>query len=406
MMFMNNGADAGERQPLVKSVAPAVMGKACFLTVVGALVCGWCVLDSWNRDVGANLFGVSEVSNEKINLMTGQITADVSHPFNFPLTLAFFQFAFMGLLFLVFWWMSSRQPTADIAKVRERVISSEWGGLVGTHVFSTFWLQSLMMPTQLMTPAVFAASRALEVPAAAALRHGIMGARFGGHPALTTFSMFFASMLLMYSQTQIAECLCMWSGHGVQLAGVALVLVYLLVLILPAANAVCLESVMVDLDTNPILMLATMNILACLCFAPVLALAHFAGWENVNLAFEVTMASRQLYMLVLWLCAQMTVFSAVSLALIGMMDSFWAVALRSFKAVFWWCGQLAHMYFLNPSMVLSVAKPHSSFWGFIMLGGCTLIGVAALIDASKPRENTMEAKHMQGSLHGVSASKV
>merc|ERR1719281_727443 len=133
-----------------------------------------------------------------------------------------------------------------------------------------------------------------------------------------------------------------------------------------------------------------MNILACLCFSPFLAFAHATGWENVGTAFEVTLASRQLYMLVLWLCAQMTVFSVVSLALIGMVDSFWAVALRSFKAVFWWCSQLAHMYFLNPSIVLSISKPHSSFWGFIMLSGCALIGVAALIDASKPRENTME----------------
>merc|ERR1719379_3091563 len=141
-------------------------------------------------------------------------------------------------------------------------------------------------------------------------------------------------------------------------------------------------------------MLATMNILACVCFAPVLCFAQFAGWENVQLAFEVTIGSRQLYMLVLWLCAQMAVFSAVSLALIGLMDSFWAVALRSFKAVFWWCGQLAHMYFLNPSMVLSVAKPHSSFWGFIMMSGCALVGVAALIDASKSRENSMEGKYM------------
>ncbi len=38
MMFMNAGADAGERQPLIKTVAPAFVSKMCFLTVVGALV--------------------------------------------------------------------------------------------------------------------------------------------------------------------------------------------------------------------------------------------------------------------------------------------------------------------------------------------------------------------------------
>jgi len=376
------------------------MGSTCFLTVVAALVWLWCLLDSWNRDVSSNLFGASEVKNEKINFLTGQVTADVSHPFNFPLTLAFFQFAFMGLLFLVCWWISSPRPAADIAKVRENLFSAQWGSLVGTHVFSTFWLQSLMMPTQLMTPAVFAASRALEVPAAAGLRHMSLGDRFGGHPLKTSSLMFGAAMLLIYSQTQIAECLCMWSGHGVQLAGVALVLIYLLVLILPAANAVCLESVMVNFDTNPILMLATMNILACVCFAPVLCFAQFAGWENIQLAFEVTIGSRQLYMLVLWLCVQTTLFSAVGLALIGLMDSFWAVALRSFRAVFWWCAQLAHLYFLQPDTVLSIEKPNTSFWGWIMLTGCLLVGVAAVIDVTAPREPPMKAK-FNGSLSGM-----
>merc|ERR1719191_1244519 len=282
---------ASEVTPLSKSTASSSMGSTCFLTVVAALVWLWCLLDSWNRDVSSNLFGASEVKNEKINFLTGQVTADVSHPFNFPLTLAFFQFAFMGLLFLTLWWISSRQHAADFAKVQEKVFSAQWGGLVGTHVFSTFWLQSLMMPAQLMTPGIFAASRAVEVPAAAAMRHGVMGARFGGHPLSTTSMMFGAAMLLVFSQTQIAECLCMWSGHGVQLAGVALYLIYFLVLILPAANAVCLESVMVNLKTNPILMLAVMNILSCLCFAPVLGFAHATGWENVQSAIEATVGS-------------------------------------------------------------------------------------------------------------------
>merc|ERR1719345_624314 len=108
-----------------------------------------------------------------------------------------------------------------------------------------------------------------------------MGAPLGGHPAPTTAMMFGAAMLLIYSQSMIAECLCIWSGHGVQLAGISLVIIYLLVLILPAANAVCMESVMVDLETNPLLMLGAMNILACLCCMPILGFAHFAGWEDV-----------------------------------------------------------------------------------------------------------------------------
>merc|ERR1719379_2268756 len=124
-----------------------------------------------------------------------------------------------------------------------------------------------MMPIQMMSPMIFAASRAVQVPAAAGLRSNILGARNGGHPLSTTAMMFGAATLLIFSQSMIAECLCIWSGHGIQLAGIALVVIYLLLLVLPAANAVCMEPVMVDLETNPVLMLAVMNILSCLCSA-------------------------------------------------------------------------------------------------------------------------------------------
>jgi len=380
-MFVNAGVNAGEQQPLARKMAPVVMGKMCFLTTVGALVCGWCLLDGWNHSTIATLFGFKGAGDLK--------------PFNFPLTLAFFQFAFMGALFLAFWAVASRHPAADFAGVRENLFSAKWSGLVATHVFSTFWLQTMMMPAQMMSPAVFAASRALEVPAAAALRSKVIGGRFGGHPIETTTLMFGAATLLIYSQSQIAECLCIWSGHGIQLAGVALVLIYLLVLILPAANAVCLESVMVDLDTNPLLMLAVMNILACVCFVPVLSFAHLSGWEDVRLAFEVTLGTQQLYLLVLWLSMQMVMFSGLNLALIGMLDSFWAVALRSLKAVFWWLCHLAPSLFLSESLHLSIDRPDASFWGFIMLGGCVLVGAAAVIDAHATPDSVMKAKSME-----------
>lgn len=317
---------------------------------------------------------------------------EVMHPFNFPLALAFFQFAFMGIVFATWWWVSSQQPATDLAKVRENIFSLRWGGLVTTHIFSTFWLQSLMMPATMMTPMIFAASRALEVPAAAALRSQIIGGRYGGHPLLTTASLFGAAMLLMYSQTQIAGCLCMWSGHGVQLTGVALLVIYAFLLILPAANAVCLESVMVKLNTNPILMLAVMNMSACLCFIPILAFAHGIGWENVVQAVTVTTGSREIYMLVLWLSAQITLLSTVGLGLIGMLDSFWAVALRSFKAVFWWCSRLAYMLFFGKE-VLSIDQPNASFWGFVMLCGVLFVGVAAVTDAKTPSPHGTSSKN-------------
>merc|ERR1719198_2266787 len=157
----------------------------------------------------------------------------------------------------------------------------------------------------MMSPMIFAASRAVQVPAAAGFRSTILGAPNGGHPLLTTAMMFGAATLLIFSQSMIAECLCIWSGHGVQLAGISLVIIYLLVLILPAANTVCIESVMVNLDTNPLLMLAVMNILACLCCAPILVFAQFAGWEDISMALVVTAGNRELAMLVLWLGVQM-----------------------------------------------------------------------------------------------------
>jgi len=386
-MFSNTRGDAQEQQPLTQSVSRTSMGGACFVTVVGALVCAWCVLDSWQHSAGADLFGATQVTNTKFDKLTGNISADMSHPFTYPLTLAFFQFAFMAVIFMVMWWTLSQKPLQEIAGLRQNIFAPQWGGLAATHIFSTFWLQSLMMPLQMMSPPLFAASRALPVLAAAGFRSKIIGARLGGHPIPTTALMFGAATLLIYAQAMIAECLCIWSGHGVALAGISLVIIYGLVLILPAANAVCMESVMVNLDTNPLLMLTTMNIIACLCCAPILGFAHLAGWEDVGMAFAVTMANRQLYMLVLWLGAQMVLFSAVTLALIAVVDSFWAVALTmSFKAVFWWCGNLMSMYMSCPLTNVSIQHPHASLWGFIMLLGCVLVGFAAKIDASAPKE--------------------
>merc|ERR1719265_1196091 len=111
----------GERedQPLIRPMESALMGKICFLTMVGIAICAWCVLDTWNHDVSSELFGIAEVKNQRIDLMTGQISADVTHPFNYPLTLALFQFIFMGIVFLVFWYLLSREPARDFAVLKE-----------------------------------------------------------------------------------------------------------------------------------------------------------------------------------------------------------------------------------------------------------------------------------------------
>lgn len=313
--------------------------------------------------------------------VTGGVTGDVVYPFRFPLTLAFFQFAFMSVVFLSLWFMLARHGASDLARVRENIFSTSWTSLVVTHVFSTFWLQALIMPGQMMSLGVFAASRAIEVPAAAVMRSKIVGSggRFRGHSFATVALMSSAAWLLTYSYTNIAECLCIWSGHGVELAGIALFSIYALVLILPAANVVFLEDIMVKTDVNPLLMLASVNILASLFFVPVLLFAHLSQWEDVGLAFHTTLGERGLYMMVIWLCVQMALTSVVGVTLISLTDSFWTVSFRSLRVVYWWCSQLS-MFFLMSEDVLSVARPNTSFWGFIMLLGTCVMGLSLVVD--------------------------
>merc|ERR1719453_1191346 len=89
-------------------------------------------------------------------------------------------------------------------------------------------------------------------------------------------------------------------------------------------------------------------------------------------------------MLVLWLCIQMAALSAVTVALICMADSFWAVSIRSMRVVYWWVQELVMFYFASDAL-LSIARPHASLWGFVMLCGVTL-GTASLFTDRKERD--------------------
>merc|ERR1719281_2297162 len=111
-----------------------------------------------------------------------------------------------------------------------------------------------------MSLGVFATSRMAEVPLTAMTRGELMGKRCGGHPLATTALMSGAAWLLTYSYTQIHECLCVFSGHGVSLTGVPLYCMLGLLMIAPALNAVCQEVVMTQLETPPLLLLAVQNI--------------------------------------------------------------------------------------------------------------------------------------------------
>lgn len=374
----------GESQSLIQS--PASVGKLCFAVVVTGLILAWCVLDTWNRQVSTQLFEVGEVQDLQVDKKTGNLSPHIVS-FQFPLTLAFMQFIFMGILFISLWWAFAPSPSVDLSSAKEALMDKTWPTLVVTHVFSTFWLQALMMPTQMMSLGIFAASRAVEIPAAAAMRSAALGVKFGGHSASTVALMCSAAWLVFYSYTQIAECLCIWSGHGVALAGAPLFIIYMMVLTIPAANTVCQEKIMSQLETHPLLMLGLQNLFACLLFAPVLLLAHLAGWEDVSLAAHMITSFREVYMLSLWLCIQMALISSVTVALISMVDSFWAVAIRSLRVVYWWFRELMVFYFVSDTL-LSVARPHASIWGFVMFLGVVLAATSMYTDCQQQEKES------------------
>lgn len=368
-----------EAPSLGKSISPSSVSGIWFAVLVGTCAIAWCVFDSWNHELTGHLFNMQEVVQPKLNEKTGTITG-ITQAFQYPLLLAFIQFGFMGLIFFALFLCFSANPMEEIEKSNEGFFGiGRWRslGLVLTHVFGTFWLQALMMPTQMMSLGLFAASRALEIPTAAAMRSRVMNARFGGHSATTSALMFSSAWLLFYAYSQIAQCLCIWSGYGVALTGPALWIIYALVLTIPVANTVYQEACMVQLNIHPVLMLAVMNLSACVLFIPVLFIAHFAGWEHVGEGAEMIMRYREATMLVVWLCVQMCLTSGVTAGLVCMVDSFWTTALRSMRVVFWWLRQMT-FFSLTSTTLLSVSSPHSSLWSFIMVVGLFL-SVGAIV---------------------------
>jgi hypothetical protein len=328
-----------------------------------------------------HLFDMQEVVQPKLDHNTGALSG-VAHAFQYPLLLAFIQFGFMGLIFFAIFLCFSASPMEEIVKSNEGFFGigkRRSLGLVLTHVFGTFWLQALMMPTQMMSLGLFAASRALEIPTAAVVRSRVMNARLGGHSVTASMLMFSSAWLLFYAYSQISQCLCIWSGYGVALTGPALWIIYALVLTIPVANTVCQEACMMQLNIHPVLMLAVMNLSACVLFIPVLFIAHFAGWEHVGEGAEMIMRYREATMLVVWLCVQMCFTSGVTAGLICMVDSFWTTALRSMRVVFWWLRQMT-FFSLTSSTLLSVAYPHSSLWSLVMVVGVCLAVGAVVAD--------------------------
>lgn len=314
--------------------------------------------------------------------------------FAYPLTLAFLQFVFMGMVFLSTYFAVTQTRPSDL---RGLVLSSDrrWPALVVSHVLSTFWLQSLMLPTQAMSLSFFASSRAFEIPAAALMRSPVLGQRLGKKTLQTTAFAFGASCLMYFSYAQLAGCVCILSGNGVALTGLAFWIVYALVLAMPATNAVYQEAIMINPGMHPLLILALQNIFAALLFGPVLLVSHFVGWEDIGGGFQIVLSNQAVFMFVMWLCAALSVTSLVNIMLIHIVDAFWAIALRPIRVVFWGMITLINFYMAS-DIALSIQSPRSSFWCLMILCGCGFAAMAIYMD--RKDEDVVASDKTQGSV--------
>merc|ERR1719235_1061571 len=108
---------------------------------------------------------------------------------------------------------------------------------------------------------------------------------------------------------------------------------------------------------------------------------------------------REVYMLVAWLCLQMASLSAITVGVILMVDSFWAVALRALRVVYWWLQQVWWFYagaaMAGQSISMSLACPHASQWTFVMFCGMAL--ALAAIYTDRKAEDGISLKANAGS---------
>jgi hypothetical protein len=401
-MFVSQDNGSGS---ILRGVPETLTQRVWLIFIVTGLVASWCILDSWNHDMSSHLFQLSSAKSF-IAHTSGQVEKEMdvaswnpTGPFAYTLTLCFLQFAFLGCVFLAFFAAraasTGKSVSESLAPLRHSMSDNRWPVLVMTHIFGSVLLQSLMMPAQMMSLSLFAATRAVEVPVAAVTRSRVFGPRVEGPSKRTSMLMFAAAWLLFFSYTQIAECLCVWSGFGVALSGVPLYFVYALLLTLPASNAVMQESVLVQLQVCPLLMQSVQNLAAAVLFLPILFAAHWLGYEDVQVAAAAIMGHREIYMTVLWLCVQSVFLSAVTVGLITTMDSFWAVATRSLRVVYWWGRQL-QIFYLTSNTLLSIARPHASLWSLVMLSGILLGFTAFATDSRQPQavtEDKSAAEH-------------
>merc|ERR1719253_1221194 len=108
------------------------------------------------------------------------------------------------------------------------------------------------------------------------------------------------------------------------------------------------------------------------------------GWEDVSGAFEMILTYSEVFMLVLWLCAQMAASSLLCITLIHIVDSFWMIALRTLRVIFWALSILSLFYISGPAVPLSIACPLTSFWSFVLMLGVLLGATSTVYDRVVP----------------------
>jgi hypothetical protein len=353
------------------------------LFIVAALIIAWCVLDAWNHDTRYHLFQMKEAQDLRVD-KSGTVH---TLPVKCTLTLAFLQFLFTGIAVFLLCKLtvkaSGESLIQNLASLQPTLHDARWSALVSTHMFGSFLIHSVMMPSivpaQMMSLSLIAAARALQNPFAAALRTVLCGKGIGGPSMQTSMLMFASAWLIFFSYTQIAECLCIWNGYGLALTGMSFYFVYSLVITVPAVDVVLQEAVIVKLEVHPILMLGCQNICAAMFFTPILIGAHALGFEDVPHAIDKLTSHREIFITVQWLCVQHAAISAVTVGLILTVGSFWATATRSLRAVFWWARQLVLFYFTSTELLVE-ARPHASLWSIVMGLGIVL-GLSACFNA-------------------------
>lgn len=406
----NRHWELNERAPVerdlegARAMSVATAGSLCTCCVIGILALGWCILDHWNRQISSDLFDLGDTRLIDTN---GDGIPEAASPFQrftYPLTLAFLQFLAMGVFFTMLYISIGTGRLQDVAQLS---ITSDkrWTALATTHVCSTFYLQTLVLPARVLSVGLFAASRAAELPIAAALRSLSLGSRKDLRTVVLASA---AACTMFFAYAQISGCVCIWSGKGIALSGAAFWMLYLMFLGMPAGNAVLQESIMLQPGlphVDPFLLLAIQNMLACVVFAPFLLLCHCLGVEDVKAAVAMFQEYSEVDMLAVWLCVQTAVSSVLCVTLIHMADSFWTIALRSLRVVLWAAGSLCSFY-LTRQNSLSVLSPRTSAWSLVLLFGACLGAFAMHTDRvyrndldSNPPEKKGYAKSLTRGSH-------